>query len=552
MRTNTVIEINVQADGPATPLPHMWSVCVGAGRANEGLRANWQAQLRDSVKSCGFKYLRFHGLFHDDMFVYSEDSQGKAVYKFQYIDALFDAMLEMGIRPFVELGFSPRAMATQPETGMWWKMHGTPPKDLAKWGALVTAFTRHCIARYGLEEVRSWYFEVWNEPNLHDPERKHGFFTGSRSEYYELYQVTVLAVKAVDMSLRVGGPATSNFVCDGRFDGEDEVQKIGVASLSGANPDSLPWHPVWVEHFLNWCVARNLPVDFISTHPYPTDFAFDGHGGSMGFSREKEATIKDLQFLRTLGSRSGRPDAEIHCTEWSSSPSSRDHTHDFPQAATYVVMTNLKAAGLANSLSYWVFTDVFEEEGAGNTIWHGGFGMVNFQGIPKPVYHAYRFLNRLGEQTLAQGEGYTVTRRRDGGVAALLYHYPPEVPVSVPITKTVNEAWHTLRQGHPATFCLCLKGLKPMQTVTIHTLDAEHGWGRGEWEKAGSPEPPTREQTAALIQAAQPAVSHGQSDAKGTLDLALELAPWAVVLVEVLEEAGNEGDRSRTLKSVAG
>src|SRR5947207_2078215 len=241
--------IQCKADVNGNPLRHIWSECVSAGRANEGLRADWQKQLRRAVQECGFRYLRFHGLFHDDMMVYREDEQGKGIYNWQYLDALFDALLEIGIRPFVELGFCPRVMATKVETVMWWKAHGSPPKDYGKWAELVSHFTQHCMARYGPQEVRQWYFEVWNEPNLVP------FFTGTKHQYFELYRVTVEAIKKLDALLRVGGPATSNFVPDTRFDGEEEDIQIASANIH-KDPDSFSWKPVWVEQFLNWCAQK--------------------------------------------------------------------------------------------------------------------------------------------------------------------------------------------------------------------------------------------------------------------------------------------------------
>ncbi|HEU5397103.1 MAG TPA: beta-xylosidase, partial [Verrucomicrobiae bacterium] len=209
------IELKADAGAPGKPLRHFWSFCVGAGRANEGLRADWQEQLRLAVRECGFKYIRFHGLYHDDMFVYREEN-GRAIYNFQYVDILFDQLLEIGIKPFVEFGFCPRDLASEVGTVFWWKGNGAPPKDFAKWGELVRRTVTHWIARYGIEEVRTWYFEVWNEPNLNP------FFRGTKSQYFELYKTTARVLKELDPQLRVGGPATSNFVPDGRFDGETE------------------------------------------------------------------------------------------------------------------------------------------------------------------------------------------------------------------------------------------------------------------------------------------------------------------------------------------
>jgi xylan 1,4-beta-xylosidase len=110
----------------------VWRKCVGAGRANEGLRADWQEQLGKVKKDCGFEYIRMHGLLHDDMGVYFEE-KGKPVYNWQYIDVLYDFLLSINIKPFVELSFMPKDLASGPETVFWWKGNITPPKDYNKW-----------------------------------------------------------------------------------------------------------------------------------------------------------------------------------------------------------------------------------------------------------------------------------------------------------------------------------------------------------------------------------------------------------------------------------
>jgi xylan 1,4-beta-xylosidase len=203
------IRISAQATEPGKPLMHYWSKVVGAGRANEGLRATWQEELETVARYDGFQYVRFHGLFHDDMFVYREDAQGNPIYNFQYVDDLFDRMLAKGVRPFVELSFVPSELAVVKNTTFWWQANGSPPSDYQKWGDLVRATVEHWVARYGIEEVLRWYFEVWNEPNLTD-----SFFRGTQQQYFELYKVTAQTIKKIDPALRVGGPATSNFDMD--------------------------------------------------------------------------------------------------------------------------------------------------------------------------------------------------------------------------------------------------------------------------------------------------------------------------------------------------
>ncbi|HEY4147674.1 MAG TPA: glycoside hydrolase [Chitinophagaceae bacterium] len=512
-------KVNSLAAG--TRFTHFWSKCVGAGRANEGLRASWLKQLKTSRELCGFQYCRFHGLFHDDMFVYHE-AGGTPVYNWQYIDDLFDRMLSIGVRPFVELSFMPKDLASTENTTFWWKAHSSPPKDYAKWGGLVNAFTQHCVERYGLQEVLQWYFEVWNEPDLH------GFWDGTKSQYFELYKTSANAIKAIDHRLRVGGPATSNFVPDERFAGETE-DKTKHKTLTVQDINTLEWRGVWIKDFLHYCSAESLPVDFISTHPYPTDWAIDPETKKgAGRTRKVNATKEDMQWLKKTIAESSYPHAEVHLTEWSSSPSSRDAGHDSLQAAAYIIKVNVDCIGLADSLSYWVFTDVFEEGGAGNSIFHGGFGLINYQGIVKPAFHAYRMLHALGDELLQQEEGLIVTRHSTTKkISALLYHYPAEMKTA--IGSAVEKEFNT---GSIKLFSLQLTGVKPGSGFIVETLDKDHGFGLAAWKAMGSPAFPTREQTAQLKQSAMALKKQSiRADAAGVLSWKRSLPPWTCVLI---------------------
>lgn len=499
-----------------------WKTCVGAGRANEGLRAAFQRQLRQVQEQIGFRYLRFHGLLHDDMFVVRENESGEKIYNFQYIDELFDSMLEMQIRPFVELSFFPSCLKGGDATQFWWKANITPPETWDGWCALIDRLIRHWLQRYGEAEVRTWYFEVWNEPNLNS------FWDGTRSLYFSLYAATAQTIKSIDPHLRVGGPATSNFVPDDRFDGETEDFTHHLTHKVD-DLDNLHWHGVWIEAFLDYCAKHHLPLDFVSTHPYPTDFAFDQTGRMKGRTRNVDSTRQDMMWLKQTVQHSAYPNAEIHLTEWSSSPSARDCTHDYLQEAAYLVKCNLDGIGLADSLSFWAFTDVFEETGAGDSIFHGGFGLINYQGIVKPSFHAYRMLSRLGDTLLYRDEHAFFTKK-EGKLAALLYHYPLSSTVSMSPYPDRSRAQKELETGEAVTVSCTLTGLTPGAEILIETLDREHGWALPLWLDMGAPEPPTREETARLIEHANATDRRTvTADAQGTLTLQLSVCPWNVI-----------------------
>lgn len=524
---STVIRVSAQAAAPGKPLVHYWSKVVGAGRANEGLRATWQEELETAHHYGGFQYVRFHGIFHDDMFVYREDKQGNPIYNFQYIDDVFDRMLAKGVRPFVELSFVPSELAIVKNTTFWWHANGSPPSDYNKWADLVRHTTEHWVARYGIDEVRNWYFEVWNEPNLTD-----SFFRGTQQQYFDLYKITAQTIKKVDPALRVGGPATSNYRLD------EDALKQAQASGKAFDPMAIPWKPIWIEDFLQYCKANNLPVDFVSTHPYPQDFAIEDPNTprKSEFRRGIDSTRDDLRTLRRIIDASAYPHAEIQLTEWSSSPSPVDHSHDSLAAAAFIAKTNLESIGLVDSLSYWVFTDVFEENRKTDSVFHGGFGLINYQQIVKPAFHAYRFMNELGDELLSQTEGAIVTREKASGrITALAYNYPPEVKISLPVSDSLAAADATDASGSARELDIHIRGLTPNAPFLIETLDRQHGNAVAAWESMGKPEPPNPAQVKILSEAAWDTKKEIiRADGEGNLDLHRPIAPWSLVLVKQL------------------
>lgn len=363
--------------------------CVGAGRANEGLRADWQQQLAYVKKECGFRYIRFHGLLTDDMGIYKEDREGNPQFNYMYVDALFDYLLSIDIKPFVELGFMPEALASGEQTIFWWKGNVTPPKDYDKWGNLIEHLVQHFTNRYGEEEVKSWYFEVWNEPNLVP-----AFFTGTQEDYFKLYKYAVQAVRKVNPEYRVGGPATA-----------------GAA---------------WEAELIDYCVDNKLPIDFISTHSYGVKQGFLDEYGNSGtvLAKEEYAVSGDVLQSRKEISESPKPDLELHYTEWSSSYTPSDPIHDSYHEAAYVLQKLKQVGNAAQSMSYWVFTDIFEESAPRFTPFHGGFGMLNTQGINKPVFYTYQFLNRLGKTELKNNDKESWVCKDDkGNIQILAWDY---------------------------------------------------------------------------------------------------------------------------------
>jgi len=394
----------IAADWREVKGPHseMFRECIGAGRAAEGLRADWQQQLKLCQDEIGFKHIRFHGLLCDDMGVYSETKDGRPRHNWQYIDSLYDALLAMNIRPFVEISFMPSALASGTQTVCWWKGNVTPPKSYERWDDLIRDLTQHWTERYGADEVKQWYFEIWNEPD------HPAFFAPHdtnhwRDEYFELYTHTANDVKSVNADYRVGGPA-------------------GAGSK-------------WVLPLINLSASNNVPLDFISFHSYGLGggpSGFDANGEHVHYLSSNLHSPADRAHERAAIDASARPGLPIHITEWSTSYSARDPVHDAYFSAPYILEQFKYSISGVSSMSYWVFTDIFEELGPPPTPFHGGFGLLNLQGIKKPAYFAYQFMARLGPTELKNDDAQSWVCRDDkGGAQILLWDLTRPAPASV-------------------------------------------------------------------------------------------------------------------------
>jgi xylan 1,4-beta-xylosidase len=443
--------------GPRDRFPQL---VVGAGRAAEGLRADWQRDLAIVRRECGFEYLRFHGLLQDELGVYSEDRQGRPVYNFQYIDAVYDAILQTGMRPFVEFGFMPQKLASGEKTIFWWKGNITPPNDYNKWEKLIEALVRHWTERYGREEVRRWYFEVWNEPNLKDL-----FWSGDMTDYFKLYDATVRAVKNVSADYRVGGPATA-----GRG---------------------------WISEMIDHAAKSHVPLDFITTHDYGVSGrGLDAEGNQRLFlDTSPDAIISGVRDVHSKIKTSSMPNLPLHYTEWSTSYSPRDPVHDSYLSAAYIVSRLKGSEGYAQSMSYWTFTDIFEENGPVPSPFHGGFGLINFQGLRKPSFYAYQFLNRLGAEQLVSDDGDSWVTRGGGGVQVVFWNYTP------PKTEESNQVYFKkdLPSKSLGNVRISIAGMPPgSYTMQIYRVGYSVNDVYTDYFKMGSPSTLTREQVKSI------------------------------------------------------
>lgn len=432
--------IHIDANAQTTPFPHFWEQMFGSGRAILSLRESYRNDLRAVKQVTDFRYVRFHAILHDELGVYNEDEHGNPVYNFAYVDQVYDGLLKNGVRPVVEISFMPKKLAFNPDAlhPFWYKPNVSPPKSMERWDDLMTHFARHLVDRYGIDEVAQWYFEVWNEPNI-------DFWNGipRQKSYFELYDHTARSLKAVNSRLRVGGPATA-----------------------AAH---------WVDDFLNHTAAAHVPVDFVSTHGYADDTVPDMLGSNEDIPMDDRVCLA-VQKVRKQIKASSMPNLPLFWTEWNvpGAMQARDTTYVGPALANTV----RKCDGMVDMMSFWTFSDVFEEGGPMRRPFEGAFGLRAKGGINKPSYYGFALLHELGDQRLANpSSNVIVTKRRDGTMVIAVWNL-----FDLAKDKT---------KGEEMRMSLEFSNLPRNAEVSIERVDDEHGNVLPKYAAMGSPVDPT-------------------------------------------------------------
>ena len=479
------------------PVDRFFDLSVGSDFPGTLIRDDSQAQLKVTSDELGFRYIRFHAIFHDVLKTVRVEN-GKTVYNWTKIDQLYDDLLARHTRPFVELGFTPKALATSENHIFYWEGNTSHPKPQG-WRDLINAYIHHIEGRYGRDEVRTWFFEVWNEPNLS------GFWEGAdQKAYFELYDLTAKTIKSIDPALRVGGPSTA-----------------GAA---------------WVPEFLAHVKHSGAAVDFVTTHTYGVDWGFLDEKGVQDtkLSASPDAIVGDVRRVRQQISDSPYSGLPLYFTEWSTSYTPRDSVHDSYISGPYI-LTKLKASkGMLQGMSYWTYTDLFEEPGPPTAPFQGGFGLMNPQGIRKPAYFAYKYLHALQGESVKTSDQQAMLSTKDGNVSAVLWDFEqPEQKVS-------NRSFYTkLILNHAAASVqLQVTHLAPNAAyrLEVHRVGYRANDAYSEYIDMGAPKDLNTAQIAHLNELTRDLPETEkllQSGPTGTLELLVPMNSNDVVLVKL-------------------
>ncbi|MGB0064771.1 MAG: beta-xylosidase [Terracidiphilus sp.] len=501
--------IQVNIDNTTGPVDRFFDLSVGSDYPGTLIRNDSQAQLKLAVDELGFRYVRFHAIFHDVLGTVRIEN-GKTVYNWSGIDRLYDDLLARHIKPFVELGFTPKALATSQNSIFYWNGNTSHPQ-LAGWQDLVAAFARHLEERYSKDEVRTWFFEVWNEPNLS------GFWEGGdQKAYFELYDATAKTIKSVDPALHVGGPSTA-----------------GAA---------------WVPEFLAHVKQSGAPIDFVTTHTYGVDGGFLDENGKndVKLSASPDAIVGDVRRVRREISQSSYPNLPLYFTEWSTSYTPRDPVHDSYISAPYI-LTKLKACqGLLQGMSYWTYTDLFEEPGPPTAPFQGGFGLLNPEGIRKPAFFAYKYLHALQGNSIASDDPQAMLATAGGNLAAVIWDFEP------PAQKLSDRPFYTkLLPSHlaaPVVLQVTHLALGAAYHLQVRRTGFHANDAYSAYLELGSPKDLTPDEVAHLNELTRDLpeenrIVHAAQD--GTAQIEVTMRSNDVVLITLLRIHGDDSGKSK-------
>lgn len=463
IKENHIIDCNASQD----TLNKTWKKIAAFGRAAEGMREELRNQLRMIQKDISFDYVRFHGILSDEMMVYNEDSEGNAEYNFTYVDELIDFLLEIKLKPFLELGFMPELLASEKKHIFLWKANISFPKNMKKWTDLIKYFINHLISRYGVNEVCSWYFQVFDLVCLGNV---------SINNYFNFFKETYNTIKKINPNFRIG-------------------VSIGFIEL---------------ENYISFFETENLVVDFVGLISYAI---VPIEGKESLENMNKLSKISEMEYILQNSIKfcsyahenfmSEKIDMliqkldkyqfftrEIFLTEWNSSPNPKDLLHDTCYKAAFAVKNIIENFDKVSGMAYWGFSDLFEEIKTNNTTFHGGLGFITNNGIKKPIYYAYQLINKLGTEIIDRGDNFIVTKKQNGSLQTLAFNYCHFIDENTKCdaTEIPMKNRYNVFDEKISNICFVLKGLTGRVLQKTYRINKENGSAFDEWLKIGAPE----------------------------------------------------------------
>jgi len=498
--SSRVLPLQPRWTAATTPFRHTWQDVINVDQFRWFVRRDLQDQLVLAREELGAKHVRAVGMFDDEMRAFCPSPESFMGYapkdprtNWQIVDYAIDSLLDRGLNPMFTTSFVPSAMASGPVTVFTTKGHTSPPKDWKQWDRFIREAVTHAIERYSPEVVRQWYFEAWNEPNLNG-----WFWGGDQADFFKFWQVTYEAIKGVDASLRVGGPSSAK--------------------------------AEWLEELVDFGKARGCVPDYLISHVYNNDSSMGAPLAPFAGPQEDKASnspnfsIGVMRGVRALVDRIGFK-GELHWNEWGRSFHGIDPRREDSNEAAFVVRLLDRVSQDADVFSYWCISDIYDQVGYGREAFHGGYGLLNLQGLRKPAYHGFHLLAQLGTQRVPLAT-------------------PPPDDLTSAIVTSSPDRYHVLAYAYqhadqPSREPIAVSVELPADagSVTLRRVDSRENNVITQWRELGSPAYLSRAQTRdlaavnALRPAARNAVRIESHDGRATAHFTMENA--SVALLEI-------------------
>ncbi len=496
-------EVIIDSAAENQSLKPVWQKLINAGTAQSILDSNLRKQIKELQQEIGFEYLRFEGIFNDDLEVCKGESLENIHYNWKLVDNIVDFVLENNFKPFITLSYMPELLASKDKTIFYYQANFSPPSQINAWLDLIDAFIIHLINRYGIAEVKEWYFQVWTEfPHQ-------GFhWAGSEEEYFDFYAQTARKIKDISQSLKVG-PASESF-----------FEKNIIT-----------------EKFLEFAESNNLAIDFYNINLYNnsvpvineeldlSEFYKESTLDNIKFKfKEKDYSLKIAEKIKKILSQS-YPEAELIATRWNVSWNSKEYVHDTAFMATYIIDNSLKLQSLLDGLGYLNLSDLISEWPINELPFFGGRGLINTEGIQKSGYYAYLILSELGDKIIEQGDNYIITTNGED-IQILIYNYAylnqSYRNADYSIIDEYNR-YQVFENKDPLKFKLKLRGLSGKYKLSHYYLNRDSGSAFDQWLKMGAPPDLTNHEIKYLKNKSYPDLKIDFLDLDGEYNIEAEL-----------------------------
>ena len=488
---------SVRADG--CELQRVWSKMMNIGSANTLLNQNIRDQIKEMQEEIPIEYMRFEGIFNQEMDVLQKDRDGFK-FNWKFINNILDYLREIELKPFICLSYMPPLLASKKTSFFNYQGNTSPPKQMHEWLALVQSFMTNCINRYGLEAVSTWYFQIWTEFPVQDIH-----WSGTLEQYFELYKQTALLIKGISPSLRVG-PAAENFHTKSRSS----------------------------EKLLELCLDQGIPVDFYSCNVYHNRIDFESWQQqsitgpvdiqSIPFLYEtKHHTKQILKRTWEMLEARGQTETEFMVTRWNLSWDVTNFLHDTAFMATFIIDNMLHAAAAhAKAIGFLSASDILYEWDIKNAPFYGGTGLMNTEGTKKSAYYAFVFLSKLGGTVFAKGNNYIMTRQGEN-IQILVYNHTYLNQLFIKGEEMELPPYDIFEESEDLLFHIHLQDIFGTYKCKQYSLNRQHGSAYDEWIRMGEYVDLNHEETEYLKSLSRPALQLRQVTLKGDFELELQV-----------------------------